>query len=92
MLVFLFGRSEVGNPAVRRRNLHSGSLENAFEELSVLEKSLQEGANHLYNKDLTFFEEFDLINDFGAIAYTVMIDNKLCNIKKIIENIELGYK
>ena len=67
-------------------------LENALEELSTLEKSLQEGANHPDNKDLTVLEEFDITKDLGAIVYTSKIDNKLCNFKKIIENIQIGFK
>ena len=91
MFGFLLRRNKVNNPAVSKEDFQSGGLENALKELSILEKSLQDVVNHSGNHDLMFLEDIDLIKALDAIVYTAKIDNKLCNIKEIIENIETGF-
>ena len=91
MFGFLLGRNKVSNPALSQEDSQSGGLENALKELSILEKSLQDVVNHSDNKNLMFLEDIDLIKALDAIVYTAKIDNKLCNIKEIIENIETAF-
>ena len=91
MLSFIMGNNKDNRPTIKNMDLKFSNLEGTFDELSVLEKSLQEAANQSEFKSLKF-QDIDFSKMLDSIIYTAEIDNKLSKLKKVITNIQTGFK
>ena len=64
----------------------------AIERLEKVEKSFEEVEQDREEvKSWMFLKNIDLIKALDAIVYRAKIDNRLCDVKKIISNVKDGF-